>query len=123
VEPHPIAHAKRAGAEQHGAGDEIADGLLRREADDDGGDRASDRQRLQVKTGKPEGQQHAQTAGSASRIRKPTVPAAPGSSRFKSSGPMARPRFIANAQPRITRAITHPIRIGRSRPNSSSRYE
>jgi hypothetical protein len=57
----------------------------------------------------------------ASRIRNPTVPAVPGSSRFMSTGPIARPRFMAKAQPRMTRATTQAMRIGRSSPNSSSR--
>src|ERR671914_319804 len=62
-------------------------------------------------------------ASVASRIRKPTVPAVPGSSRFSSVGPIAGPRFMAKAQPRITRAMTHTIRIGRSSPKSRWRYE
>ena len=51
LEPHPLANAERAGAEQHGAGDEVAEGLLRRETDDDRGERAADGERPRVEAG------------------------------------------------------------------------
>jgi hypothetical protein len=63
VQAHPIAHAKRARAQQHCAGDEIADRLLGSEADDDRRDRAADRQRLRVETGEAQSHEHGQQEG------------------------------------------------------------
>ena len=51
-----------------------------------------------------------------SRIRKPSVPAVPGSSRLKRMGPTARPMSRASAQPRITSATTLATRTGMSTP-------
>ena len=64
------------------------------------------------------------TAIVTSRMRKPTVPAVPGSMRRNSSGLKTRPTSRAKAQPRITSAITVAMRTGvdRLRPKISSRW-
>jgi hypothetical protein len=52
------------------------------------------------------------------RIRKPTVPAVPGSRRRNRAGPAARPTSRAIVQPSTTSARTVNTRIGMSRPAS-----
>ncbi len=49
-----------------------------------------------------------------SRMRKPTVPAVPGSIRRKSTGPSARPTSRANCHPREISARKVAIRTGTS---------
>jgi hypothetical protein len=58
-----------------------------------------------------------------SRIRKPTVPAVPGSRRLKSQGPKARPTARAKCQPRATStsAVAILTAVSHSGPRSCSR--
>jgi hypothetical protein len=48
LEPHAVAHPERPSRDQDHAGDQVAERLLRREAEDHGGDRAADGQRLRA---------------------------------------------------------------------------
>ena len=54
LQAHALAHAERPCAEQDGAGDEVAERLLRRETDDDRGEGAADGQGARVQSGHPQ---------------------------------------------------------------------
>ena len=77
---HALADSERASAEQDGAGEQVPDRLLGRETQDDGGEHARGGDRAGLS---PAIRRATTTIASSvtSRIRKPTVPAAPGSSR------------------------------------------
>jgi hypothetical protein len=120
VHPHAVAHPERARAHQHRSGDQVSDRLLRGEAEDDGGARASHGKGLGSDAGEPERDQHAEQQREQ-----------PDQEGHRAGGagiePLEerraeRPMFTANAQPRTTSATAQPIRTGTSSPNSSSRY-
>ena len=54
LQPHALADAERARAQQDGAGDQVAERLLRGEADDDGGEGAADGERARREPGDPQ---------------------------------------------------------------------
>ena len=70
-QPHPVADPKGAGAEQHEAGEQVAERLLRREAEHDRGDGAADGERAGAKARDPERQRNddddRRSAGSGTR--------------------------------------------------------
>ena len=81
LQAHALADAERARAQQHGAGDQVAERLLRGETDDDGGEGAADGERARGEAGDPqrhdgddrdrhEPQQEADRAGGA-RVHAP----------------------------------------------------
>ena len=51
LQPHAVADAERPRAEQHEAGEEVAERLLGGETEDDRGERAADGQRARVQAG------------------------------------------------------------------------
>jgi hypothetical protein len=61
------------------------------------------------------------TTAKNSRMRKPTVPAVPGSMRRNSDGPSRRPKSRARPNPSSSSAAAAASRIGASIPKMSSR--
>ena len=106
LEADPLADAERPGAQQHHAGDQVAERLLRREPEDDGRERASGDQLPRRCTPATQSAISSVIPIVASRIRKPTVPAVAGSIRRKNVGPAARPMSRASAHPSASSAIT-----------------
>ena len=120
LQPHAVADPERARGDQDHAGDQVAERLLGRETDDDGGDRASDGQRGRVQPADAQRQQHGGRDHAPAGSGTPTVPAVAGSMRRNSAGAAKRPRSRASSQPRPTIATAAPTRTGVSAPRRTA---
>ena len=109
LQAHRVADAERARAQQHDAGDQVAERLLRGEAEDDRRGRGADRDRARRRRRRCAARRPARRAARAAGSRSRRCPRSPASIRGAASGARPRPKSRASAQPRITSASTTKI--------------
>ena len=111
LEADALADAERSRAQQHHAGEQVAERLLRGKTEDHGGECARRDQRAALTPAISSATRSVMPTVTR-RTRKPTVPAVPGSIRRKNVGPATRPMSRAIAQPSASSASTVTTLIG-----------